>query len=479
MSSSPPVDDRANGAETQPDSVALPGTDDLEALLGTNPAVQRSREKKSQSALASQAVVEPRAVVEPGPQPRQAPPAVAEPALPSQPPAPPKPKRTLGETIWAWLFPVAILLLALLIPVFGLMGYNAILDSSDGDLTAPITDPAAPGFEVIVDPTPVTLLVLVEGETLVGVNVTSLARDDIGGTMMWMPPNTVVEGEDLAAAYAAGGSAAVRDAVAAELTVDVGAVEVIDSDRWAALVEPVAPIVVEVPDALVVRVLDGSTTVQFAPGQLALEPDQVGEYLAWLNPEERQINRLARQQDFFEAWIAQIADSDDPGAVPGEVDTGLGRFIRGVAAGPSITETLPVAPVSGATDDVVEVSDPEAVRVMVTEAIPLPVSPFPGVRPVVKLLDGVGDQPRTLAAIDDLVLGGAQVSVLGNNEAFGVTTTEVRYHVPDAAEPAQLLADALGVGVVKFAPTTTEGETVVIEITVLIGTDYQPDGAAG
>jgi hypothetical protein len=118
------------------------------------------------------------------------------------------------------------------------------------------------------------------------------------------------------------------------------------------------------------------------------------------------------------------------------------------------------------------------VRELVTEVVPLPISPFPGVRPVLKLLDGVGDQPRTLAAIDDLVFGGGQISVLGNNEAFGVTATEIRYHIPEAEAAAQLLADALGVGVVSFSPTTTEGETVVIEVTVVIAADYEPGQVA-
>ena len=122
-----------------------------------------------------------------------------------------------------------------------------------------------------------------------------------------------------------------------------------------------------------------------------------------------QLNRLARQQDFFEAWLAQIAASDDPAAVPGEVETGLGRFIRGLASGPAITETLPVTAVPDPAVDQMAITDPDAVAVVVTEVIPLPVSPFAGARPVVKLLDGVGDQPRTLAAIDEV--GEAEVEV--------------------------------------------------------------------
>lgn len=467
MSSSPPVDDRASGTEAQSDAAALPGTDDLEALLGANPAVKRSRDRQVSGTPGAQAAAgAPAAPAQPLPSPAPTPAPTA---------APRKPKRTLGETVWAWFFPVALIILVGLIAVFGLMGYNAILDSNDGELTAPITDPSAPGYEVLVDPTPVTLMVLVEGDTLVGVNVTSLALDDVGGTMIWVPHNTVVDDLDLAATYAEGGATALREAVAGELAVDVGAVEVIDGDRWAGLVAPVAPIIVDGPDALVLRTLDGSTVVEFPPGPIALEPEQVGMYLAWLNPGESPVNRLVRQQEFFDAWLGQIANSDDPGAVPGEVDSGLGRFITGVAAGPAVTKTLPVTPVPGPIEYLVEVTDPISVREMVTEAVPLPVSPFPGVRPVVKLLDGVGDQPRTLAAIDDLVFGGAQISVLGNNDTFDVTATEIRFHVPEAEDAALLLAEALGVGVVSFSPTTTEGETVVIEITVVIGTDYVPD----
>lgn len=469
MSSTPPVDDRASDAGAASTPKSLPGTDDLEALLGANPAVQRSRERKARSFDTGSAEAPP---------PPSAPPVVGPTHESPSAAVPPKRSKTIGETIWRWLYPVGLVLLALLVPVFGLMGYNAILDSNDGNVTAPVTDPTATGFEVLVDPTPVTMMALVDGDNLVGVNVTSLARDDLGGTMLWLPPNTIVETDSLASHYAEGGDTALRDAVAAELTVDVGAVEVIGPDRWASLVEPVAPIVVDVPDALILQTLDGSSVVSYQSGQVALEPEQVGEYLAWLNPGERQINRLARQEAFFEAWLGQISRSDDLAAVPGEVETGLGRFVRGVASGPAITKVLPVTPLVG-DFDLVQVTDPDAVSDVVSETVPLPVSPFPGARPVVKLLDGVGDQPRTLAAIDDLVLGGAQISVLGNNEAFGVSETDVRYHIPEAESAAEALAESLGVGQVRFSPTTTEGETVVIEVTVVIGSDYQPDQATG
>src|SRR5690606_21977279 len=105
----------------------------------------------------------------------------------------------------------------------------------------------------------------------------------------------------------------------------------IDDARWAELVAPVAPIRLDNPDAV-----EG-----FPAGPIELAPEEVGPFLASRDDDERPVAALIRHEVFWEAWLAQLEGSGE-GAVPGEVATGLGRFVRGLAAGPHQVLALPV-----------------------------------------------------------------------------------------------------------------------------------------
>ena len=64
--------------------------------------------------------------------------------------------------------------------------------------------------------------------------------------------------------------------------------------------------------------------------------DQVGPYLAAVDEgESPQLARCIRQRAFYRAWMDAVAASSDPAAVPGELESGIGRFVRGLAGGPA------------------------------------------------------------------------------------------------------------------------------------------------
>jgi hypothetical protein len=62
---------------------------------------------------------------------------------------------------WRYGFPALLVLLVLAIPVLVVVGARVVLDSNDGKVVRTITDPAAPGWEASVEPTPVLGLALV------------------------------------------------------------------------------------------------------------------------------------------------------------------------------------------------------------------------------------------------------------------------------------------------------------------------------
>ena len=95
-------------------------------------------------------------------------------------------------------------------------------------------------------------------------------------------------------------------------TLNAGLSDVINMDDrlWASLTANSAPIRFENPDTL-------TGSLRLAAGPVALQPSQVGPYLAALNPGENELNRLNRNQVFWQAWLKQIAASTcrrrDPG----------------------------------------------------------------------------------------------------------------------------------------------------------------------
>ena len=97
-------------------------------------------------------------------------------------------------------------------------------------------------------------------------------------------------------------------------------------------------------------------------------------------------------------------------ALPGEVESGIGRFVRVVAAGDGAAATLPVAREETA-DGVVYRVDEGRLGDFVAQTIPFPTSPEPGRRIRVRLLNGSGDEALTSEAARALVAAGAEIDV--------------------------------------------------------------------
>jgi hypothetical protein len=356
-------------------------------------------------------------------------------------------------------------------------GLHAVRTSTAGRYEQ-VAGPDDPGYQAYVVPTP-TMGVMHRGADggLVGVALLALEPDDDGGSVIAVPTATVVPGGDdtIADAYADRGLDAASDALG--LTVGVGVADVVEVDdaQWGRLVEPAGPVEVTLDEPL----------ADWPAGPVELGADDVGPFLSALGEGETELDRLDRQQAFWNAWLPLVGD-EGAGALPGEVGTGIGRFVLGVARGEGGAAALPVVPVlrvaggdgdaGGGPGPVRFQADDARLGELVSRTVPYPVGPRPGDRIRVRLLNGTDDRSVTTLAARTLVAGGAQISIVGNASSFDVTDTTVVYAGDERARAAESLSDVLGGGRVEEASSGQDGQVSSddeIDVTVILGDDAE------
>ncbi len=369
----------------------------------------------------------------------------------------------------------------LAIPALVWVGSRVVLGSSDGRIVKAITDPAAPGWEATVDPTPVTALALVnEQGQLDSVAVLALTGEK-NGSVVVLSSSTVmgVPGAGnvpLSIVYATGGVDVLREGLQGILGIGLSDVEVIEPNEWADLVGPAAPLQVANPDPVQGVNAFGQPGVAFPQGSIDLAANQVWSYLSTRNPGETDLNRLVRIEAFWRAWTAKVGTSlDQPGIVPGETDSGVGQFVRGLAADQVDASSLPVREVPlGPGQDPVYEPQAAAVRDLVARIAPFPAGPE-GTRAHMTVLDGTGMLGHGLSAAALFAANGGQVDKVGNAPEFGVTTTQFIYYDDAVLSRVQRMRDALGVGdIVKSDEINSAADIVVV-----LGQDYVQAQPAG
>lgn len=412
--------------------------------------------------------------------------------------------------VLTWLIPLLLVASAGAAYLLARQGADEFLDSNGGKVEAAVTDPRAPGYAALVEPTPSMLMVWVDGlGNFSGASILSLAEDDIGGSILILPPFTQLRPGDntLYADFEAGGSNAVEAALSRHLNLAFGEVETIDGDRWEDLLGPVDPLPIEVTDPLITRNDFGEVGVRFESGDSSIAAEDIVDFLGWRNPDEVQLNQQFRHAQFWDVWITEVASGADD-VLPGESDAGVGRFVRGLANGlvdinrVEFTERTASAvdPIDGTQTDaaipaaaIEVIPDDDQLKATILEMIPFPVAPFPGDRPRVRLLDGVDSPAGTLAAARVLVGRGAQVAILGNADRFDVEETRIVFHGVGSEADALDFADALATTNIEgdFAPTpaasaiepdaeTSDEEEApelqrTIEVTVVLGRDVMEE----
>ncbi len=351
--------------------------------------------------------------------------------------------------------------------VLASVGLSSVRTSTAGRYEG-TAGPGDPGYQAYVAPTP-TMAVLHRAAdgSLGGAWLLALEPGDEGGSVIVVPPASLVARPDgettIADLFRDEGVAEAAQGVAEVATVGVIEWVEVDDSQWAQLVEPVGELEVTVDEAV------GS----WPAGRVTLEPDEVGAFLAARADGETDLARMDRQQSFWNAWLPLVAQGG-AGALPGEVSTGIGRFVRGVAQDGSVEE-LPV----DREDRAGRVSfRTNAARAgdLISRAVPFPTAPTPGARIRVRLLNGTSDSSLTTVVASALVASGAQISIAGNASSLDVARTSFVYAGEEHAGPAAWLQANLGFGRVEEVSTGQDGQVSSddeIDVTVILGEDAE------
>lgn len=366
---------------------------------------------------------------------------------------------------------VLLALAAIALPILTYTGVQALLDSRDGEVIDPILDPALPGYQALVAPSPTLLVVHTDTDgRLVGVAMLAMAGEEAeGGAVLLIPPATLATVPEFGAftleyIQNLNGVDTTRSLSEWILGIGVDDVVPVDHDTWAELVEPLGGLTLSNPDPL-----SGPDGVVFPAGEITLAPDQVGPYLAWLGPGENPLNRLLRQELVWQSWLDAVGEDGSAVVFPGEQDRGLARFVPAIASAAHRVAALPVTPAEVAEGEApMFLPDDEAVAALVPELVPFPAGALPGQRPLVRLLDASGRFDALASAAREVALGGGQVVMIGNAEQFGATATEVLIADQAFRPIAESVAEQLGVGSVQVIDYIDDS----VDVIVLIGLDY-------
>lgn len=402
-------------------------------------------------------------------------PAAAD-AHPGQPAGIPGPAETVSRprrSPWRTALSAAVLITLLGTGVgLAYAGSRIVRSSTEGRVVSPIDDPSAPGFEALVDPTETILLMHDRGGVIDALTVLTLP-DPVhgGGGVLLVPTRTVSEMpifelNPIEVSYDLGNPDFQTEVVGDLLGTGIRESAILDAGRWADLVAPVSPIVVENPNEIEV---DGE--VRFPLGEIRLAAEEVGPYLEARIEGESDLARLFRHEVFWRAWLGAVAEAGSVSAVPGELETGLAPFVRALAAGATVIETLPVQPAPEGLygDDPAFVPRFEEMEDLVQRLVSFPTSPRPGARARVRILNGTGDTSEAASIAASLPPAGVEVVVIGNALTLDVEQTTVSFFGEEFRDEAEEVVEILGVG--RVVEETRPSD--LADITVTLGADHE------
>lgn len=480
----------SGGADTGPDA------ESLRSLLAAIPDLDRNQWAEPNSGVwsATGEIYEP--VPTPGPRPVErsagvdraatsppAPAASTEPSGHAEPPdsAEPTGRAAPARSVPWWrrvAFALVVLGLIGSIPVLAGTGYRLVTRSSDGTFSSQGATPSDPGYEELVTSTPTALVVQTDANgLLVGVTFLALGAQDGGGSVIFIPVDTLTAEGGFGVDRLSGVYTLDTDNVEAKLELvaesaadilNVGMDEIIalDDQGWTNAVEPVAPFEIRNLDSLTLGGAD------LPAGQVDIAADQAGPYLSALREGETEASRLGRHEEFWRGWLGAVGESNLDDAVPGERGSGLGLFVRTLARdGERVRfEVLPGAQEDAETGGYAP--DEGSVKQLVAQTVPVPDAARPGSRRTVRLLNGVSPDPIPLEVTRQVAALDGAVTVVGNGPDFGNETTSIVYADATNEAYAEILKGALGgTATVEQVPEAPDN----LDVTVVLGRDVLGD----
>lgn len=289
-----------------------------------------------------------------------------------------------------------------------------------------------------------------------------------GGTIVLIPPGTMAEIvsiglEPISRSLEFGGATRLQATVENLLGATLGATVVLDDAGLTALLAPVGPLDVDVPERVEQLDPTGRVEVLYEAGTVTVQPADAGRFLA-VKGRSTDLARLARHQKFLEAWIGALRERRD--AAPTQPPA-LAKAIDALVTGTVRTRVLPVEAFgTGAAEG-------ELYRVREAELSELVAAVFPSAvttaRPRVQILNGTG-AVGLAEAVRNKLGAGFSVGLTGNADSFDRATTEIVYSDRAKQAMARQVRDALGVGTLVFSRLPND----VVDVTIVVGKDFVP-----
>ncbi|MBI4934012.1 MAG: LCP family protein [Actinobacteria bacterium] len=337
---------------------------------------------------------------------------------------------------------------------------------------------------VKVPSTPVAMLASVDGDdALSSVTVMVLkANALVGGSIVSVPISSDtaggVDGQriPLTEVYATGGAEALTLAVESILSVTVDQSYVANPDQLAAVLQPVAPITVDLPIEVNTNPNSSSSTV-YPAGEVALSGKQAASVINARVEDQTEADRRPTLEAVWAGVAAAIGDgvTDVPAPViPGSFEL----FITQLYGGPAQSRGLPAGPLPAGDvpegKDVEELDRPEAVMVFATIAPSNMSAANPGL--MFRIEAPPGSEAKVKFVVKALLYLGANVQQVYLNGPTQDAT--VIYLYDDRFQDDVLGAEALfGKPIETATPEVRiEGIDVVIQLgSVYLGNTESPD----
>ena len=290
-----------------------------------------------------------------------------------------------------------------------------------------------------------------------------------GGTLLLLPPGAMVEVasldlQPLGQVLALGGPDRLQATVQNLLGATVGEVHVFDDAGLTGLVAPSGPLTVEI-SSRVERVDErGTVEVVFPAGPVKVAPADVPRLLA-VRGGSGDLERLARHQAFWDAWLARI--DKDRRVVPDQ-PPGLKRVLTTLAAGAVRTTVLPVDAIGTGSDGQLYQIDREELGRLRSSLFPSGPQVDGAGRPTVQILNGTG-AVQLAQRVADKLGPAVEVKLTGNASRFDYAETQVVFYDRAKQADAERVRAALGVGKLVFSRNPLD----VVDVTIIVGKDFK------
>jgi hypothetical protein len=357
---------------------------------------------------------------------------------------------------------------AAMVAILGVVGVVLSVGGDDGDGDEDPSDGPAGAAAL----SPPVLLAQTDGSGRATSLTVFIPGPGGGGNLLLIPPGTMTEVvslglEPVSRSLELGGEARLHATVENLLGATVDGAVVVDDATLTALLSPVGPLQVDVPERVEQVDPGGRVQVLYQAGRVTVMPEDVPRFLS-TKGQGTDLARLARHQAFFDSWLTAVRERPD--AAPTSPPS-FAKAFDALVAGNVRTRVLPVEAFGTAS------VEGELYRVRTEEMTRLVVEIFPSVaksgltaRPRIQILNGTG-AVGLADAVRNKLGAGFDVRLTGNASTFDREMTEVVFYDRDEQAAAERVRTALGVGELVFSRRPLD----VVDVTIIVGKDFSTE----